>query len=55
MQFPCDTCRYRQKSLDPEGCFIEVSTTGWFGRLCRYIFGCEHYDSDSYIRNRLVK
>ena len=43
MKFPCDTCRHREKSLDPYGCFLEVSTTGWLGRLCIYIHDCERY------------
>lgn len=40
---PCDTCRHRQKRLDPEGCFLQVSTTGICGRFCRKIFKCERY------------
>lgn len=39
----CDTCKNRQRGLDPEGCFMQVSTTGWFGRLCVKIFGCYRY------------
>jgi len=41
---PCDdNCAYRQKSLDPEGCFHMHGTTGIFGRLIKMIFGCEYY------------
>jgi hypothetical protein len=46
----CNDCKYRQTSLDPEGCFILVSTTGWFGRLYRRIMGCKSYKKQSYIR-----
>ena len=43
MIFPCDTCLNRQHILDPQGCFMEVSTTGFWGRLMRMLFGCERY------------
>lgn len=40
---PCDNCKNRQKSLDPEGCFYQYGTTGICGRLITMIFGCEYY------------
>jgi hypothetical protein len=40
---PCNTCNYRQKSLDPYGCFKQVSKTGIIGRFFRWLFGCEKY------------
>ena len=40
---PCDSCRYRQNDLDPEGCFKQVQTTGLFGRLISMVFGCQRY------------
>jgi len=43
MNSPCDTCNNRQRSLDPEGCFREYSTTDFVGRLCRKLFGCKGY------------
>ena len=39
----CDKCRYRQEKLDPEGCFKQVSTTGFLGRLWVWICGCGRY------------
>jgi hypothetical protein len=37
--FICHSCAHYQKDLDPEGCFIECSTTGFFGKLMRKVFG----------------
>lgn len=39
----CDYCRYRQKSLDPEGCFKQVSSTGFVGRWLVRMEGCESF------------
>jgi len=46
MTFPCDTCRYRQRTLDPEGCFHQMYTTGFIGRLLVWILGCDRYQRD---------
>jgi len=40
---PCNTCRYRQRELDPEGCFREHNTTGIIGLIVCSICGCECY------------
>lgn len=40
---PCDNCRYRQKNLDPYGCFHRESKTGILGRIIRLFFGCWRY------------
>ena len=43
MNFLCDSCRFRQENLDPEGCWKEVSTTGYLGKLWMNIVGCYKY------------
>lgn len=40
---PCDTCKYRQRTLDPEGCFHQQGSTGFVGRIIKAITGCERY------------
>ena len=44
MTSPCNFCRHRQPSLDPEGCFVQAGSTGIIGRFLRWVFGCERFD-----------
>lgn len=44
---PCSSrCLNRQERLDPFGCWAQCSTTGYVGRFCRWLFGCEGYRND---------
>ena len=43
MNSNCDTCKNRQKPLDPDGCFKGHGTTGFIGRLLTRLLGCYGY------------
>lgn len=45
MNFPCDTCKYRERDCDPFGCWHELSSTGWLGRFWVWVTGgCEQWE-----------
>jgi hypothetical protein len=39
----CDICNYRQRNLDPYGCFKQQNTTGAFGRFMVSLNGCRKF------------
>jgi hypothetical protein len=39
----CDICNYRQRNLDPQGCFKQQNTTGAFGRFMVSLNGCRKF------------
>jgi hypothetical protein len=45
----CNTCTYRQKTLDPEGCFKEMASTGIIGRFLTRLLGCDKYNEKHHV------
>lgn len=51
----CDTCRFRQRNLDPEGCFKQVGSTDIVGRALVRWLGCHKWMSDADIHDKMIE
>jgi hypothetical protein len=50
----CDTCRFRVRHFDPEGCYKGLGRTSWFGKILTKMMGCFKYKSDADIHDKLI-